>query len=242
MLSICNAILKLIIKIMKISVATLILNLEMGHIKLSLAAFRSAIIQKVGFIESDLFHNHFTNNDVNVHYRYPMVQYKWIEGKPAIICLGEAIHALLLFFEKSDNTLNLYQNEIPFEVHTLSIKEHELSVSETLEYTYKISDYAALNSQNFAAYMQLQDEDKRFQMLEKLLVNHLAAFANGNGYKPEKRFEVKIIALKPARVIESNEHKLKVFDFSFNANLKLPNYVGVGKDTAKGLGIITRIV
>lgn len=225
---------------MKISIITLIFDLKMGHIKLSLPAFRSAIIQKVGFTESDLFHNHFTNNDVNVHYRYPMVQYKWIKGKPAVICLGEAAKALFLIFEKGDNTLNLYQNEIPFEIYNLSLKEYEMSVSENLEYTYKIRDYAALNSQNFAAYMEMESLNERLQMLEKLLVNHLAAFARGIGYKSEKRFEVKILDLMPPRVIESNEHKLKVFDFSFKSNLNLPDYVGVGKDTAKGLGMITQ--
>ncbi len=56
--------------------------------------FRGAIIHSLGN-KSILFHNH---EGKNFRYSYPLVQYKRIEGKAAIVCIGkggENIHELL---------------------------------------------------------------------------------------------------------------------------------------------------
>jgi hypothetical protein len=58
-----------------------------------ISAFRGAIIANSGS-ESLLFHNHDT--DERFRYRYPLIQYKRIHRKAAIICVGVGLSAFSL--------------------------------------------------------------------------------------------------------------------------------------------------
>jgi len=61
-------------------------------------AFRGAMVEKVGKKEI-LFHNHLPDG---FRYRYPLIQYKTLGRKPAIICIEEGVDQIHKYFEKTD--------------------------------------------------------------------------------------------------------------------------------------------
>src|SRR5881628_801326 len=58
-------------------------------------SFRGAIIEKVGR-ENVLFHQH--NGEEGFVYQYPMIQYKSVQQKPSLLCLGDGVDEIHKFF------------------------------------------------------------------------------------------------------------------------------------------------
>ncbi|MBK8558282.1 MAG: hypothetical protein IPL65_22290 [Lewinellaceae bacterium] len=59
-----------------------------------LRKFRGAVINVAGK-ENTLFHNH---QNGNFRYSYPLIQYKRIDNKAALICLEDGVHEVHAFF------------------------------------------------------------------------------------------------------------------------------------------------
>ncbi|MFN0204427.1 MAG: CRISPR-associated endonuclease Cas6, partial [Bacteroidia bacterium] len=52
--------------------------------------------------------------------------------------------------------------------------------------------------------------------------------------------EVKLTDYPKFERMRSNDHEVLAFELAFKTNLLLPEYLGIGKDTAKGMGVITK--
>lgn len=220
----------------------LVLDLELGTTQLSLEAFRSAIIQRIGFQKSDFFHNHFKEDEgEKVQYRYPLVQYKWIGGQPAMLCLGEAAADVYLLFTKGKRSLNLYKRDVPFRIEKLVYSEQKVYTSTGKDFEYEIKDYIALNAQNYLKYKAMQTPWERFELMEKLLANHLIAVCKGIQYQAGHRLEVQITDFPEPYKLATNEHTSMAFRLRFKTNICLPDYIGMGKDSAKGMGVLREV-
>ena len=84
----------------KIKILTAIFDSELQPYEIP--ALRGAIAEKVGR-ENVIFHNHL-RNDAYL-YRYPLVQYKQIGGRPALVCIDYGVDEIHKYFEKCLNPL-----------------------------------------------------------------------------------------------------------------------------------------
>ena len=65
---------------------------------LEIPFFRGAILHALHGEANVLFHNHV--DESSFRYSYPLIQYKRIQGKAAIVCLKEGTEAIGHFFQK----------------------------------------------------------------------------------------------------------------------------------------------
>ncbi|MCB0642014.1 MAG: hypothetical protein KDC44_10260, partial [Phaeodactylibacter sp.] len=67
-------------------IRTLSLSFDVRLYARQIPQWRGAFIEMCG-LDSDLFHNH--NGEAELHYRYPLIQYRMYKGKASILAINE---------------------------------------------------------------------------------------------------------------------------------------------------------
>lgn len=197
--------------------------------------FRAAVIEKTNR-EASLFHNH--KEDTSVIYRYPLIQYKTIFKNANIICLNmgtEDIHYLL---KHEDLNLRIGRKEQGFPISSVDLHYHELSINKGLS-QYQITNWLALNQKHHQRYRELAD-DKAAQksLLESILIGNILAFAKGVDWQIEERVLVNITNIQNIKPMFFKRKQMPTFTLTFSCNVDLPNFIGLGKGTSIGFGVI----
>lgn len=197
--------------------------------------FRSAIIHVAGK-EHVLFHNHLEDGYL---YKYPLIQYKTIQQKPAIICLDKGIEEIYHFFNKKSWDLMLNDKLYKSEIDDLKLNNHVLQVWDSF-FQYKIVKWLPLNEKNYATYNSIHDESERKNFLENILCGNILSFAKGVDWRVEKEIKCRIKKITNIRWIGYKQTKLLSMDIHFDSNVSIPYYIGLGKGASKGYGIVKK--
>ena len=213
----------------------LIIQFQNSLLLCDVSAFRGAIISKVP-ADLTLFHNHIGDN---LRYRYPLIQYKRIHGKAAIICVGEGTETIGSFFSQADFKLKIGKREEDFVVESIRANQWLLQPWDT-EFQYTLRKWLPLNSANYEKYMSLDSVVEKYAMLEKILIGNVLSFAKGIGVHFEQQVVCKIIAIEEPRPLLYKGVKMMAFDLDFKTNVSLPDYIGLGKGVSLGFGMVVR--
>jgi len=197
-------------------------------------AFRGAIIEKVGR-ENSLFHQH--DADAGLIYQYPMIQYKRIQQKPSLMCLGDGVDEIHKFFGLRNWDVTIGEVKHVLKIHRLDLNNITINIWEK-QFHYSIQNWLALNAENYKRYQLLESLTERLQLLERLLTGNILSFAKGIEWRIEKPIKMQRQELKGEKVIRYKGVPLMAFDVIFSCNVFLPNYLGLGKSASHGFGII----
>jgi len=197
-------------------------------------AFRGAIISKVG-TGGVLFHNHLSDTQLN--YRYPLIQYKTIAGKPTIQCLEYGVDEIHKFFENSDWSLRISDRTLDMKIDQLNLNTFTMQVWDK-KFRYSIQNWIALNTENFAEYQKLEGIADRMKFLEGKLTANIISFAKGIDWTIDKPIELSITELYDTKPVKLKGQTVLGFNLNFSTNVFLPNYIGLGKSVSLGYGVI----
>ncbi len=205
-------------------------------------AFRGAVARKVG-LDHDLFHNHDNRNGLDTPeyiHRYPLIQYKQHRGRPMLICLDAGVDALHHLFQQPDLTIEMANTPRALRVAQLDMHEHNFdSAGETCR--YHLRDWLALNEDNYAAYQRCDGLVAQITLLERILQNQLVALCYAFSHVPTAALEVRIQDLRDRRWADYKDLKMWCFSLEFSTQLQLPNYLGIGKGTSTGWGVVRKL-
>ena len=181
---------------------------------------------------SPLLHNHYA--DGSVMYRYPLVQYKVIDGTPTLLGLGEGAQLLMnLFLEIKE--LKLGDKTYQLAHKQIKCREVVAELSEDLhEYAFETL-YMALTQKNHREYTDLK-EDEKGAFLNRLLRNHILAAYKGMDVWLKERIMVK--AHLQEQQTNFKDQKMLVFGGRFTTNALLPDLIGIGKSVSRGYGSV----
>lgn len=208
---------------------------ELSHYEVS--AFRGAVIEKVGR-ENILFNHHL--DDTKYLFKYPLIQYKSIRKRPAVLCLGEGVEEIHKLFNQSTWGINLKGNKVDLKIDKLDLGNFTLNVWDKSE-QYRLFNWIALNGENFKRFTALENEMEKLEMLEKILVGNILSFAKGIGWDVEKEIKVRINKTERTKSINYKNTRLLAFDIEFSTNAFLPNNIGLGKGVSHGYGIVRKV-
>lgn len=216
-------------------------------------AFRGAVADMVSqhlpTAEASLFHNHNNgevDNGKTYLYRYPRIQYQVHDGRAAIFAIKEGAAAL----NKINNKGLWQQFEMDGRRRPMKVMElresnnYALQVLPTQQtHHYRICHYVPFTSKNYQLYNQCSNFTERIALLEKLLGNHLKAFADNmdwplGNHKPLQPTITEVRHINKVMVL--NHHSM-AFDLHFTLNATLPNRMGLGRKPAFGFGWLHRI-
>ncbi len=195
--------------------------------------FRGSVI-KTTKGKNDLFHNHSPNGTI---YRYPLIQYKSLNKKATLLCIEEGIEGIQDFFAATDWKLNIGIREQPIKVENLRVRQHRIGVWEK-PFQYTLSRWLPLNQENYRKYHRLEDFGQKMALLEKILLANILSFLQGINLYVEQKIEIKIKHILDQRLEEYKGQEMESFSLRFETNVSLPNYIGLGKGSSSGFGIL----
>ena len=199
-------------------------------------AFRGTIISKVP-AEVTLFHNHI---DAGFRYRYPLIQYKRIGGKAAIVCIGEGTDAIGNFFANADFDLQIGTRTEHYEVEKVDAQRVIIQPWQT-EFRYTLRKWLPLNQENYAQYQTLEGVAAKALFLQKILVGNILSMCTGLGIHLEEKISCEVTSLSDMRIYKYKGVRMAGFDIEFKTNISLPDYIGLGKGVSLGFGMVHKI-
>ena len=186
---------------------------------------------------SPLLHNHYA--DGNFRHRYPLVQYKVLQGVPTLVALDEGAELL--------NTLFLQMKTLQIADGTYEISaKHITSQRVTAGYAEELHTYRfetlwmALNQENYRKYNQ-QDEPVQAALLNKIVVGNILSFFKQLGVflEPQQRLMAKLDVTPKSTQFKNQS--MVAFAGTLIVNAVLPDGIGIGKAVSRGFGTIKRI-
>ena len=223
-------------KIMEVKITTIIFDQQIRPEEIS--AFRGALLTLLP--DDPILHNHTENT---VIYRYPLVQYKCIDGKAAIVGLGKGAEMLEKELSVGDElSLMLGRRIRQFIVSVKNTTYFNPGVQSAEGFRYKIEGWFPLNQENHITYQETDRLTDRISMLDSILTtNILAAHKKGMGHILENECIAYITDIDKITTAKHKGIEMLSFDVRIFSNTPLPLYCGLGKGSARGHGIVTPV-
>ena len=199
---------------------------------------RGAVLNAMGDDVALLFHNHMEDG---FRYAYPLIQYKRINKKAAIVCVGDGVDTIAQLFSDSSFDIKLGDRPLLLEIERINPIRPMIQVWDTT-FKYRLRNWLALNSDNYIRYSEIEEYSERILFLEKVLIGNLLSFAKGLGITLDKEILCKILSINEPRLCIVKGIKMMSFDVDFKTNVSIPNFVGLGKHVSIGYGTVVRIV
>lgn len=200
--------------------------------------FRGAILNALDGQADVLYHNH--TGDSTFRYSYPLIQYKRIQKKAAIFCIGEGVEAIGQFLAAQKFSIQLGERSVQLAIETVYPKRNLVQTWEST-FRYHLRNWLALNSENYQKYKELDEMTTRISFLENILIGNLLSFAKGMKIDIKEQIVCKMLSLDEPRLISVKGVKMMAFDAEFKTNLSLPDYMGIGKHVSIGYGTVVRV-
>jgi hypothetical protein len=216
----------------KIRILTVTFDTEISGFEIP--AFRGAVVAKVGDANT-LFHNHLNNKQFL--YRYPLIQYKMLRRKPAIMCIDYGVDEIHKFFEKKDWNLKISDRWLEMKIDNLQMNQFVMQVWDKT-FNYSISNWIALNQENHIKYQEIDAMTARIEFLERTLKANILSFAKGIDWTVDKEILLSIKDIRRTRTAKVKGKYLAGFDLDFSTNVFLPNFIGLGKSVSLGYGVV----
>ena len=197
--------------------------------------FRGGTLNILGEEANLLFHNHEATG--KYRYSYPLIQYKRLHGKAAIVSVDEGVDIIGHLLSKYEGTIKIGERIVP--IHISKIVPAKILVQTWKEpINYHISNWLPLNAKNFLLFQNLNDEQEKLDFLSKILQANILSMLKGFGIMLSDELTVKIKWLSEPRVIRYKGIGLTSFNANFSCNLSIPNNLGIGKSASMGFGVV----
>lgn len=197
--------------------------------------FRGAVIAALQH-DNILFHNHA---GAGLRYAYPLIQYKRIGGKAAIVCVGEGVEAVGNFFSRSATEMHIGYRVIDLKLEDIRPAEFSLEQVPVLQ-SYTVRGWLPLNGENYHSYQSMQSLGDQVKLLEQIMVGNLLSMGKGLGIHWEAALQCCITSILRSYPKSYKGIRLMAFDVEMKCNLRLPDYIGIGKNASLGSGVLYR--
>lgn len=197
--------------------------------------FRGAVIHSLEN-KPILFHNHVGEN---FRYSYPLVQYKRIEGKAAIFCIGKGIEGIQELLSSKNFIYQIGRRNVDMLIESIDSSQVFIGCIQK-EQHYRLHNWLPLNSYNYEKFQKTEDLVSKVLLFEGILVGNILSLLKGIGIHIDQQISLHITDLTSQYILNYKKMKLMAFDIEFMANIQLPQYIGIGKNASIGCGVLTK--
>ena len=118
--------------------------------------FRGAVLKSLGDKANVLYHNH--TGESSFRYSYPLIQYKRLGGKAAIVCIEEGADVIGQFLSEGMSSFILGERIVECTIMKVVPAKITVQLWKTT-FSYSIKRWLPLNERNYHLY-QLTDNDE----------------------------------------------------------------------------------
>lgn len=193
---------------------------------------RSSLIAQT---ENDYFHNHI---GCGFRYKYPLIQYKIINNSPALIGIKDCSSIIKKAFTALPY-IEINKNIISCDEIKIIDFHHDFSFEKKLiTYRYK-TPYIGLNEKNFKNYVAMKSNKEKSVLLDSIITGNILSMLKGLDIRIENEIKVQSKLREGLTIFKSK--KFLSFYGSFQSNIRIPTYFGLGKSVSRGFGMIEPI-
>ena len=197
--------------------------------------FRGAVIASLEK-KDILFHNHDKDK---LRYSYPLVQYKRIHKKAAVMGVGKGIEAISQLLSAGDFHYQIGNEKVDMQIQAVNAYDNEILLTENADNRYRIQNWLPLNTDNYKQYQETDNMVDRIHILERVLIGNILSFLKGVGIHMEDQIVLSITNITNQHAVTYKNVKLMGFDIEFKTNITFPQYIGIGKNASVGCGVIS---
>lgn len=219
-----------------INIDRLILNFQNLRMKtFDIPKFRGYLASE--YKNYTLIHNHLENG--RLRYAYPLIQFKVIDSQPTIVGIGEGIEILKNVFldigELDINGRRYVINEKSVQLNQVEFGQTENPV------TYQfLLPWMGLNQENYRKYKKLKWNERRF-FLENILRGNMKSLSKAFGYFIPDFDNYYVQTDLKSTIRNFKNSRMICFNGKFTTNFLIPDYLGIGKQTARGFGTVVKV-
>lgn len=202
-----------------------------------LPAYRAAISNEISNGEV-LFHHHIDNQNLLI--QYPLIQYKLKNKKLSVLFLENATQQIYKFLTQEEWNIKIGKEDRKLKVKKINIYQSQVGFAENKK-DYILHNWLALNEDNYKTFQETKSLISRVELLERILKAHLLAFGEGVHWHIDKNIDLCIIDIHKQKWVKYKKVPFLAFDVSFHTNMILPDFIGVGKSSSVGFGVINSI-
>lgn len=200
--------------------------------------FRGAVLKSLGDKANLLYHNHIS--DHTLRYSYPLVQYKCLRGKAAIVCVEEGMDLIGQILSELYGTISIGKRTTEYKVDVVYSSKTPIQIENELS-LFQLRNWLPLNSQNYQQFQNTEDFVEKIKILERVLTGNILSFLKGIDFHLEEQLIVHITDIISQKTISYKNIKMMAFDIRFKSNISLPSYIGIGKNASVGCGLLSKI-
>lgn len=214
---------------------TVLYNTDISYKEIPL--FRGAVLNSMGDKANLLYHNH-TGSDT-FRYSYPLIQYKRLGGKAAIVCIEEGADVIGQFLSEATESIKIGEREAKCNTNRI-VPVKILMQTWNHPFSYQIFRWLPLNKENYRKYQETEGIIERVSLLEGILKGNLLSMLKGLDIYLDNELTVKITNLSEPYILHNKDVALMAFNADFNCNLSIPDNIGLGKNASIGFGVTRR--
>ena len=173
----------------------------------------------------------------NFSYSYPLIQYKRIDGRAALLGLDAGAEALENLLSQKNIPCVLGNRRLDLVIKSSSLATQSIDFIES-PICYRMVNWLPLNQDNYPKYQQMYVLSDRIKLLEKILTGNVLSFAKGFGLHLNWTVSCKLVDIETQYKVHYKGVDLTGFDVLFQCNVLLPQYVGLGKGASMNHGVI----
>lgn len=127
-------------------------------------------------------------------YRYPLIQYKMLDGSPLVMGINEGAEVLKDIYDKFDE-IKLGESNYTIMERGVTVKSEEFGCTEEiLSYSFAMP-WLALSQENYAKYVAASEEERR-DLLRRILVGNILSASKGLGYVAKEHIRLDLGRMK----------------------------------------------
>ena len=187
------------------------------------------------FTEYSLLHQH---NADRLIYRYPLVQYKMIDGAPMVIGINDGAEVLKQVYDKYDE-IKLGEEVYEIVEKGIAVRNQEFGLSDKFHSYELVTPWLALNQENYMKYYGLKNHEETQEFLRRTLAGNLLSMSKSLDYQVPERIKCEVqVRIRKSRLKDIN---VMTFIGGFCTNFLIPDYLGIGKSVSRGFGAVKQI-
>lgn len=185
------------------------------------------------------FHGHGPRGLV---YEHPRIQYKVLDGQGLVVGVREG--AFLLQLAQTPARLRLGTRWLDVISIDSIVRTVPFGLADaSFEYKF-VTPWVALNEENHSHFeaIRFQRKEEACTLLRKVLIGNLLSLSKALGYEVPGPITAEVQVDEPTEVILKPGVVLLGFLGRFRANFWIPPLWGIGKQSARGFGVVERII
>jgi len=187
------------------------------------------------FNEYALLHQHVTDKLV---YRYPLIQYKMLEGSPLILGINEGAEVLKEVYDKFDE-IKLGESRYSIMERGVILRSEEFGCSQEIQSYRFATPWLALNQKNYLRYRKASRGARR-DILRSILVGNILSASKGLGYVAKEHIRLEV-GVTTEEICQLKDEKVTGIRGEFTTNFAIPELLGLGKSASRGFGAVARL-